>query len=305
MPTVNNFPRTFAVIRAQALRGPCVQILSSTERNGYSYIENAQNVDDFLEAQLLRMESYRLDPTILTLHYKTERYQRERGTVKFWALPFYFRIRNHQIPVLEFQYRSWIPDEYSRIPIRGNTNDLIHVAERIEQERLYEIRRLEDSSVDPLYDAPRFYQPGAYGGADDWDDRTTNDFRSDYLGAGASRRYPRIQTPPMPPPPPYRTIRSRPHTPEERVHVVEVAVERIVTQVRPQPIPKHVGDILISNARKGPDSCPIAASTFAECEKLSVSSCFHIFDKESLGRWMETSNSCPVCRCKIENVVSE
>jgi hypothetical protein len=78
-----------------------------------------------------------------------------------------------------------------------------------------------------------------------------------------------------------------------------------VTQIRVQPLPKHVGEVLLSAARKGTDSCPIAALTFAECSSLAVSSCFHIFDKESLERWMTTSASCPVCRSKIENVVSE
>lgn len=301
MPHIENFPHIFAVIRGQAIQGPCIQILQSEERNGYSFIQNLRRPDEFFEAELRRVQTYQLDPTIYTVRYKTDQYNREAAEVKFWSLPFYYRIRNERIPLIEFQYRSWIPDDYIQIPIRSNSNEVLHICERIEMERLFEIRREEDRNRD-IYRPPILW-----GGEDDWDDRASSQNYRDLIGAGAGTRRSRYRTPsprrdsyyppariPYTPPPP-------PPEPEVRI----IPVERIVTQIRTQPIPKHIGEILLANARRGADSCPIAALTFSECDKICVSSCFHIFDKESLERWMTTSTSCPVCRSKIENVVSE
>jgi hypothetical protein len=89
------------------------------------------------------------------------------------------------------------------------------------------------------------------------------------------------------------------------VRVVEVPVERVVVHQKILPLPKGVGDALIRDARASTESCPILQTPFSECRKLAVSSCFHIFDKESLATWQQAHTSCPVCRCKIENVVSE
>jgi hypothetical protein len=35
---------------------------------------------------------------------------------------------------------------------------------------------------------------------------------------------------------------------------------------------------------------------YSECDSLSITSCFHIFDKESLDHWFESNSTCPVCR---------
>jgi len=292
MPHIENFPPIFAVVRTQALRGPCIQLLQSEARNGYSFIQNLRRPEEFFETELQRITNYQLDSTIYTLRYKTEEFNREAAEVKFWVLPFYYRVRHQRIPVLEFQYRSWIPDNYFPMPIRENTNELLPICERIEMERLYEIRREEDA----MHGYPS-------RGDFSWPERNQDRYfgsrpgRSRYRTPSPRRDsfYSRPRTPsPIPPP-----------EPEIRVVHVQVPVERIVTQVKCLPIPKQIGLILLDNARKGSDSCPIAATTFAECSKLAVSSCFHIFEKESLDRWMQTSTACPVCRSKIENIVSE
>jgi hypothetical protein len=90
---------------------------------------------------------------------------------------------------------------------------------------------------------------------------------------------------------------------EREVHIETRTVERIV--IKANTLPKAVGDILLASARKGEDTCPITSTPLASCEKLCVTSCFHVFDNESLLKWNETNDKCPVCRCKIENIVSE
>ncbi len=143
---------------------------------------------------------------------------------------------------------------------------------------------MEDSdySYQPHYPS---YHP--LDGPDDRDDRRYN--RGDLVGV---TRY-------------QNTRAATPPPPEIRIVQVEVPVERVVIQTQIKPLPKAVGDILIANARSSTDSCPIAATTFKECTKLSITSCFHVFDFESLSKWQETHSTCPVCRAKIENVVSE
>jgi hypothetical protein len=129
-------------------------------------------------------------------------------------------------------------------------------------------------------------------GYDDHDDRLS--VSTEYIGARTRRYIPQHERPPTPPP-----------QPEIRIVQVEVPVERVVVQTRVAPLPKNVGEVLLSHARRGADSCPIAATPFSECTQLCVTSCFHVFDFESLTRWQSEHTSCPVCRCKIENVVSE
>jgi SUMO ligase MMS21 Smc5/6 complex component len=62
---------------------------------------------------------------------------------------------------------------------------------------------------------------------------------------------------------------------------------------------------LLQQARSGSESCPIAAQPYSECSTLTVTSCFHIFDKASLERWTQTHDTCPVCRVYLTNRVNE
>lgn len=73
----------------------------------------------------------------------------------------------------------------------------------------------------------------------------------------------------------------------------------------PLPLPRHVGDMLIKGAREGKESCPISANLYSECKQLTVTSCFHVFEKLSLATWQREHDTCPVCRMKIVNLVDE
>lgn len=293
-------PELFAIIR-QAYRGPCLQILSSdlqdsyssyyrTERRDYRgsfHVVNSSHAQAFEDVPLQRTTS--VDTRIGTYSIR----QPETNSVvevKGWFLPYYFRFHGHVVPLMEFQYRSWIPGDYFSVPIRTDLNQFMHVVEGIQRERIHDIQTREDNMIPRI----AFYQRA--NGPDDYDTRYEDEMNV-YIGAGRrmSRRYSRMDIPPPVP----RVV----EVPIERI--VEVPVERIVVQNRPLPLPKSVGELLLSEARKGADSCPIAATPFAECEKLCVSSCFHVFDAASLMRWQETNTTCPVCRCKIENIVSE
>jgi hypothetical protein len=285
----STFPEIFAIVR-DTIRPPCLQMLVSYVINhdrDRNYNDSPlYEIDNMPHAEYVQgLVSQTRDlmrgnvNTIRCQHPDT----RERIEVNWWFTPFYVRSEGLQrIPILEFQTRSWIPVGYAPIPIQANINEMLNVLGRIQEDRLAMIRAREDAASQ----------------------RYVNHYRDDYH---QPRRYDDIRTPPALPFLQRNLRRSISPVPSPPVRVVEVEVpvERVVVQNRALPLPKSVGTLLIKDARSGSDSCPIAATPFAECEKLSVSSCFHIFDAKSLARWQADHTSCPVCRCKIENVVSE
>jgi len=288
-----DFPEVFAILR-DGVRNPCLQILRShpclynRRRNsipgGYHEVSNFMNAS--LYDGLIVRSPYTVsrDETVYIFNYFHSQ-SGEPQEVYYWFTPFALESRNGDlIPLLEFQYRSWIPTGYQPVPVRANMNQLFDTLTQIQDERLAEIRNIEDThSIVTL--SPRHTDFPSY----------ENDITR---WAHLQGRYPPVRH------------HSRPQTPPlpqivETVRIVEVPVERLVVEHRMMPLPKAVGELLLSHARKGVDTCPITATPFAECAKLCVSSCFHIFDAESLARWQETHTSCPVCRSKIENIVLE
>jgi hypothetical protein len=283
----SELPEVFGVIRMSQYRDPCVQLCTaqyiepgpgrSPHRSDYHLVENLN-----LHEQGLRDCEFDQDQNIRERQLLLIRYKHPSSgqlqEVYCWHLPYHVTRNGYSIPILDFQYRSWLPSEYTSVPIYYNVNRVRATAEEIQQAKLREIQHLEDGDSAP-------YVP--------WR-RPSYDSIVTPQNRPSSRRqtnYPRPPTPPPPPPP--------------RIVEVQVPVERIVIQTRVQTLPKAVGDILLASARQGSESCPIAATPFKECDKICVTSCFHVFEKESLTRWRADHTSCPVCRTKIENVVCE
>ena len=294
----NAIPSMFAILRNNAYRGTQVQILKANFSHSQQYFV-IKNVEDYYYTNTgAGGERFRIRPTRLRTLGNAVYSMRFRNPdtnaimdVKYWYLPFTFH--NPNIPFLEFQYRSWIPRclHYTPFTTDIGMNEIMRVIERIQEERLNTIRSMEDDGVPERAPFPIHHDYHSGYGQDDHDDR--HFMHEDFVGVNRYRTR-------MPPPPPPPSIQ-----PEVRIVQVEVPVERIIVQNIQKPLPKSVGDILLANARGGVDSCPIAAVLFKDCSKLSVTSCFHIFELESLSRWQENHTTCPVCRAKIENVVSE
>lgn len=291
----NILPRTFAILRTNAYRGPQMQVLRSdyNRREDHYMIENVEeHISSTLRSSYRISSLHRhqpLDETIYTIRLRNPD-THSIIEVKYWYLPFTLRSLN--VPLLEFQYRSWIPRIDHIIPLDADIHitEVLRVIDRIQEQRLERIRTMEDRGIQERPYLPYFH-PLDSPGPDDYDDRMS--YQEDFVGVNRYRTR-RPLRPPTPPP-----------QPEIRIVEVQVPVERIIVQTRNKPLPKSVGDILLANARDGSDSCPITAMPFKECSKLSITSCFHVFDLESLSRWQEDNTTCPVCRAKIENVVSE
>lgn len=63
----------------------------------------------------------------------------------------------------------------------------------------------------------------------------------------------------------------------------------------PQPLPKHVQEILLADAVRTKKDCPIAMEPITLANG-SVTSCGHIFTKEALTHWLKQHDTCPECR---------
>jgi hypothetical protein len=268
MPLSDPLPEVFAIQRRTSPRRVLFQLLDSQ----YNTLEDYYTISDFIPPgrNIYSLESKSQpdyhDRFVNKIHMKHP-YIDAIIEVNYWTLPYI--IRNHggaPIPVVEFQYRSWIPTtprNYLSIHMPYGSNDFLRVTETIQYERLETICIEEDK-----YDYRRRLQEHE---SRRWELADLRD----------------------------RNTRLR----QREVHIETRTVERIV--IKPQTLPKSVGDILLASARKGEDSCPISTTPFASCKRLCVTSCFHIFENESLVKWNETNSKCPVCRSMIENVVSE
>jgi hypothetical protein len=63
-----------------------------------------------------------------------------------------------------------------------------------------------------------------------------------------------------------------------------------------KPIPEFVCRALIREAIEKRESCPISLSEFTPETSMSVTSCYHVFETDSLTVWLNTNSSCPVCK---------
>jgi hypothetical protein len=88
----------------------------------------------------------------------------------------------------------------------------------------------------------------------------------------------------------YRPIAHNriPEANREVVREVEVAAA-------PKAIPEFVAAMLLKKAQEDGQLCPISMDAVWE-GKAAVTSCFHVFDRESLGAWHDSHGTCPLCK---------
>jgi hypothetical protein len=49
--------------------------------------------------------------------------------------------------------------------------------------------------------------------------------------------------------------------------------------------------------------CPILSIPLQDCNEVTMLSCYHMFDSESITKWLQTKPSCPTCRCEKPTVL--
>lgn len=315
----SNLNQIFAVVRTQSIRGPSFQFLR-IRRIRHLNDENVYSLEvppfPFEAYHGRYEETYEIDRHIYTFRY----YSGLPGITeyKYWFLPFRLHIDGHEIPVVDFQYKSWLPTHYSHIPIHGNTERFMDVLENVHQQRCRQIEDEEPTERHPRNINSHFFDYHFRRPMEEPDEPM---FSNTAIGAGRERRsgnnrrrrnHENNNTTTT-----TTTSSSRTHHPilvidsdneeeeERQPERVIVTMRTVEVQVKTIPIPKPIALLILAEARKGDDSCPIAAQPFKECSKLSVCPCFHIFDSESIERWKNTNDSCPICRTKIDTIVSE
>ena len=71
--------------------------------------------------------------------------------------------------------------------------------------------------------------------------------------------------------------------------------------VKPKSPMKRVADLVIQDALKQELCCAISLNPLTVENAVCVAPCYHVFEKESISKWLTTSSTCPECRetCSI------
>jgi len=91
-------------------------------------------------------------------------------------------------------------------------------------------------------------------------------------------------------------------------NITEDHYESDITLITKKPassIPTFVLQNHLENERNKNVNCPITLKPLKECDTLSVLSCFHIFDKESIIEYRIINNRCPICRVEATIIHNE
>lgn len=260
-------PQLFAILRTQSRRGPVWQILVGKQEPNWFEVINLYDCPTSLHEIILTQPQ-----RPFSVH--SAQFKLEEGRLRnlyFWYLPVSLSWYGHEIPVVDFEYKSWLPRPSTQIPVERRSEILNAYEISLGQFRSVQSRHQEghNSIVSSFQDLPR-----------------------------------RAPTPPR--------SRTRSESPES-VITVSPPTEWNDTPLResssslPKPLrlPDAVGTLLLEQAWRGDDACPITSAPYKELARLSVTSCFHIFDTDAISRWHQEHASCPVCRTPISNLVSQ
>lgn len=194
----------------------------------------------------------------------------------YWTLPMAIDMGLVFLPILHFEYKAWLPRPSSRIPVSNPSHTLRiynSYVERCTNDQIRVERRLFDTlparpPTPPLHS--RSDSPAS----------VESDGTLSVMTVYPS--YHPLDFPPLPPSP----SESPP-------------------PAKPLPIPELVGNLLIQNATGGEDACPISTVPYKELQSISATSCFHVFDTESIQTWLKEHKQCPVCRNSIANIITK
>lgn len=358
-------PQVFAVIK-QMDNPRSFQFLSTIPgaviqgKQTYS-VENVEWSQEMLNIPHAEYNgSERLDSSIHTLlcppspNYPNTGIQKH----KYWHLPLYFIRHSQRIPVIEFQYSSFLPSGYrATVPICYDEDhiiaeimptinqarrELIHHEEQLERRAPVTAprqQRMNQAPQTPQQPQRRRQTPPPAPRRNRRQQQQQQDSRLNLLlevarsfdraelrlGENSDEIRMRLDRLDDHRPPPLNlqglideeeilsasSTRANYNVEDDiltnSLYDTPPPIRRTAAQVslatRPFPLPKHIGDLIIANARSGTDACPISASNYSECQSLAVTSCFHTFDSESLATWQTTHDTCPVCRMYITNTI--
>ena len=68
-------------------------------------------------------------------------------------------------------------------------------------------------------------------------------------------------------------------------------------------IPKFVAELIKKEAIEKNGMCPISMESFSECNSLRLTSCYHLFESDSLQRWLLSKSACPLCKQEVTSTL--
>ena len=73
-------------------------------------------------------------------------------------------------------------------------------------------------------------------------------------------------------------------------------------QKPPAPPPSFVIELLMKDATETNKTCPITMLPFSELQSIGLTTCFHLFELDSLQKWKDEHGNCPLCRAPVSSV---
>jgi hypothetical protein len=279
---MQEFPSSFAILRRGSR--PYWQFFEAT----YHQNDNAYEIKSPpWENEILSVN----DSGILPFQENAVRFVRIRlhhGSIRqvvFWFVPVILDTGlNNAVPLLDFSFKAWLPRPSRRIHV-AYSNEIPQTMDMLQSRYsslTSSISYIPDESEMPEVPVrpptpPRSRSSTPQQAESDDETQSVMTVYPQEPWLGSPRR---LDFPPLPATP--------------------INEDRL-----PLQIPHHVGNLLIDDARRSSDTCPISAIAFSEIPRLAVTSCFHVFDCEALNQWRHEHNSCPVCRTPIINVVTK
>ena len=65
------------------------------------------------------------------------------------------------------------------------------------------------------------------------------------------------------------------------------------------PIAAYVGEIIKRDAIHTKTTCSISLEEITQETKTGITPCFHLFEEESLRLWLQTEQTCPICKSTV------
>ena len=298
------FPELFGVVKTQA-NPRCIHILRAVRArigaDEFYEVMPFTNADVFLTLQLIEENRSELDRTIQVVNRQNiaDQIIGERC----WRLPFSFAWNGHNVPIYDFQYRSWLPNGRINIPFPSLEHEtrMVHIINNTANQRFEQINGHVLHPQTPLSTAvsrgpsPLPMELNATGGA----------------GAGTvpdpmvtPPRVPRLNLNHLLDAARYLENNDQ-HQHEDEDEYDDMPPLTSDEQQVPLHLPRFVGEMLIARARQSTDVCPIMLGPFAEAGRLAVTSCFHVFDAMAMDSIIDRGDNCPACRAVIVNTVYE
>jgi len=84
---------------------------------------------------------------------------------------------------------------------------------------------------------------------------------------------------------------------EEVVPAPPVPINKSNIKYKNQTLPKRIYELITHDFISKGEECSIAMETVTQ-ETIAITSCFHIFTKDAIQRWIQTESTCPQCRAE-------